>query len=230
MSRFRVPPSLCIPPRTGRVRTVLVVMLILFAAFAVAIWFAPAIVARTSLVQSTLASYTGDFAAEITVGRVSLGWLSPVVVRDVVAHDLQGQPLLTIAQVQTGKSLWALLRDSRELGGIYLDQPRMQVILRPDGTNIEDALRPWLEKPSEPSDLGCSVEIRDAVVEVIDHSSGGRWMAEGTQVHVLMPRDRQQPLAVRVQATIQESAKAGPCMRRSCCSARPMAARGEWGR
>ena len=65
MSRFRVTPRLCISSRTGRVRTVLVVLLILFAAFAAAIWFAPAIVARTSLVQSTLASYTGDFAAEL---------------------------------------------------------------------------------------------------------------------------------------------------------------------
>ena len=152
------------------------------------------------------------------------------MVRDVVAQDLQGQPLLTIAQVQTEKSLWALVRDSRELGGIYLDQPRMQVILRPDGTNIEDALRPWLEKPSEPSDLGCSVEIRDGVVELIDNSSGGRWMAEGTQVHVLMPRDRQQPLAVRVQTTIQESAKAGPCVAEILLQRTPDGGTGQWGR
>lgn len=212
MSRSPMQPSLSVFRPTGRMRTVLALLMILFTGLVLAVWFAPAIVARTSLVQRAVTDNTRDFAAQVSVGRVSLGWFSPVVVRDVVALDLQGQPLVTIAQVQTEKSLWGLLQDHRDLGGIYLDQPRAQVILRPDGTNIEDALRPWLEKPSEPSDLGCRVEIRDGLVEIVDQASGARWMADGTQVQVALPRDPQQPLAVRVQTTIRADQSAGaPC-------------------
>ncbi len=179
------------------------VILILFAGMLmVAIglaWFAPEIVARTSFVQRMVAQNTSDLAGSVSIGRVSLGWMSPVEVRDVAVQDAQGQPLAQIESVRTEKTLFSLAMDTHNLGTLILEKPRLQLLLKPDGSNLEDAIRPLLSKEGQPADIGCAVEVRDGAVEILDQTTGSRWLAEGATAAVQLPRDRAQPLTIGAQ-------------------------------
>jgi hypothetical protein len=177
----------------------------LLLVFAIAVWIAPAMVARTSYVQQLVARNTQDLAATVTVGNVSLGWLSPVVVRDITVQDPNGHPLAQVAALRTEKPLIELAFDSHNLGNIVLEQPRLQLLLKPDGTNLEDALRPWLAKPGPPTEIGCTLEIRDGAVEILEQASGQRWLAEGTNAAVSVPQDHQRPLTLKARTVIQSA-------------------------
>lgn len=165
-------------------------------------WFAPQIIARTSFVQRMVAQNTSDLAGTVTIGRVSLGWMSPVEVHDVAVQDAQGQPLAQIESVRTEKTLFALALDSHNLGTLILEKPRLQLLLKPDGSNLEDAIKPLLAKEGKPADIGCAVEVREGAVEILDQATGSRWLAEGATASVQVPRDRAQPLTIGAQLGI----------------------------
>ena len=58
------------------------------------LWFAPAIVVNSPLRENIIATATNGFAGQVSVGSISAGWLSPVVLEDVVAEHESGEPLL----------------------------------------------------------------------------------------------------------------------------------------
>src|SRR6187200_1468320 len=75
------------------------------------VWFAPLIVAKTGLTNRLAAKALSDFDGTVTVGGASLGWLSPVELRDVTLADAAGQSLLAAPRVVSSKSLLQLACD-----------------------------------------------------------------------------------------------------------------------
>ena len=83
-------------------------LLMLLLALGLLVWFAPTIVAKTSLRQQILPTLAPDFAGTFQTGSADLNWFSPVVLRDVKALDAQGNPLLEVESITSKKTLLAL--------------------------------------------------------------------------------------------------------------------------
>jgi hypothetical protein len=106
----------------------------------VALYFAPLGVAR--YLQShglTLTALDGT-RFRIRADSVSLGWFSPVLLGDVRIADEAGQPLLSAPQITSQRSLAALAAYRSQPGRFFIEQPNLNVVVRKDGSNVEDFL------------------------------------------------------------------------------------------
>jgi len=177
-------------------------ILILGLGLGALLWFAPAIVVNSPLKNRILASATGDFQGKISIESISAGWLSKLSARNIVAFDAQGERLVEATSIQLDKNLIALLRNRSDLGTIRVQHPIVNLVLRPDGSNIEDAIATWLVPSDQPSTIGCEVEIDDGILQVTDTATGSQWTATKLNVGVSMPNDSAKPLTLHVDSQL----------------------------
>ncbi len=137
--------------RLRRLRRWLIGLPLVAVAAIVLLWSVPVIVAHTSLRQSIVSAALSDFEGSVTIGSASLGWLSPLLAHDIEARDTRGQPLGHVKSLRSEKSLLGLLSDTSHPGVFRVEEPKLQVVLRPDGSNWEDALAKLLSEPSQGS-------------------------------------------------------------------------------
>lgn len=170
---------------------------------------APTIVANTGLLHKILSAALVDFDGRITVGSASLGWLSPVVARDIVAVDSQGTPLAQVPSLRSQRSLLGLIFHQRDPGGFHMETPAIFLSLRPDGSNWEDALSNYLDQPGGESTVDrLQVKVIGATVHVRD-SIAGEWQMEDLDLDLMMSHREGPWLEMRV-ATDVRSAGASP--------------------
>jgi len=148
------------PRRRWGLRLGIVVLLL-----GVLVWFLPAIVAKTSLRQQIAPWAVPELAGKVTIGSASLGWLSPVELREIDLRDPAGGPVATVSAVTTSRALWQLALQSSDLGVIRVERPEVNLVVRSGGSNLEDVIRPVLEAPSKKSDEGPPPAI---VLEIVN--------------------------------------------------------------
>ncbi|MGC1274455.1 MAG: hypothetical protein WBC44_12165 [Planctomycetaceae bacterium] len=131
---------------------------------AVVIWFGPAIVTRSGLRHKFVHAVLPEYPGGAAVGAASLGWFSPVVLRDVSLSDADEAELISIEELTTSRSLASLLfAPGNDFGTITLRKPRVTIRLRTNGSNLEDVIRPVLE--AKGSGSGMTLLIEDGHVE-----------------------------------------------------------------
>jgi hypothetical protein len=151
------------------------------AVLAVLAWFLPGIAAHTSLLPWGLQRAVGG-AGTLSIRSASLGWFSPIAVQGVEMQDADGKPLFTLAAAGTDRSLLGLLFDSGNLGHVRLESPQLTLVLRDDGSNVEDVLANFrpppaaAEKPS--SRVGLCLDVVDGSLSVSDRRTGGNWQLD----------------------------------------------------
>nr|MDQ3329622.1 hypothetical protein [Planctomycetota bacterium] len=147
-------------PPNGRSGRVIAVALL---AVLVVVWFAPAIVARSGLRHGFVHAVLPAYAGEAEIGHASLGWLSPVVLRNVELSDVDGHDLLRVEEFRTSQHLLALLAGrSKGFGVLTLTRPELSVRLKTGGSNVEEMLAPLLD--GEGGGSGFEVRVVDAAV------------------------------------------------------------------
>lgn len=147
------------PTRRPRGRAALRWAFAVVLAVGTAGWFAPAVVGRSPLRHRFLHAVVPAYPGAATVGGASLGWLDGVVLRDITLSDPQGEPLARIGELRTSRSLASLaFVAGGDLGTVTLTRVRGSVRLRPDGSNLEDAIKPLLEGESSTTGLKVVVE------------------------------------------------------------------------
>lgn len=144
---------------------------------ALAVWIAPTIVAHTSLRDRLVNVATSKIDGKVGVGSASFGWLSPVRLYNVRVDDREGSPVLDIDAISTERTLLGLVLHSRDPGLVRIDGPHLTLVLRPDGSNLEDLLVPLMDESSDSSGerIPLSLAVTDGSVEVRDTTSGRRW-------------------------------------------------------
>ena len=105
----------------------------------VLVCFLPTIVARTPLKQVVIDQALANFKGRITVETIACGWISDTELTNVVATDESGNPLFQVGSLKIGKSLTSIL-NATDYGTIQIERPVLHLKLRPDGSNLEDAL------------------------------------------------------------------------------------------
>jgi hypothetical protein len=144
-------------------------LLLLGVGLAATAWFAPLIVAKTPLRHRVPKLLFPQYPGAIEVGSASLGWLQPVVVRDLRAEDADGHLLLDVKEFSTSLPLWKLAVSRTNFGRFTLVEPRISVELRPNGSNVEDVLASFFNAPRGSSPPAAfELEVIDATVD-LDH-------------------------------------------------------------
>jgi len=172
---------------------------------------APAILSSRLCWPTVLSWLTSDLDGRVSTDSVSLGWFSPVVVGDVRVEDAQGQQVLQVAAVRTESSLLSLLFDSGRWGTIHVDEPRVTLVLRDDGSNVEDVLKSFLQDASPAGRAQGSIEISDGSIDVLDvaHTRIGQLSAIAATVQLPSDDGEGEVRITRCQSAVGTHAGAG---------------------
>ncbi len=193
------------PSRVRRLRRWLIAVPAALMVLVVLVWSIPVIVASTSLRQTIVSAALADFEGTVRVGSASLGWLSPLRARDIEARDLQGQPLGQAAELQSDKSLLGLLADTSRPGTFRVRDPQVRLVLRPDGSNWEDALVKLLSGPSQGRPVrALTIQVDGGTLQVEDTAHNGRFRLE--RLNLALQMDEASPLPIKVRAAADVTA------------------------
>ncbi len=188
-----------------RIPRKLIAALILFAAL---IWFLPTIVANSPLKQWAINMALADFKGNVEVESISWGWLTHIRLNRVIARDENNQLLLTAGSVYVPKSLTSIL-NATDYGTIEIGDPVVYLQLRPDGSNLEDAIADML--PTEETDdpgIPMRIQIAQARVEVHDQTTQHNYLLSEVDGEVgLYQKDA--PLQAQFTGSINEAGQAG---------------------
>lgn len=172
-------------------------------------WFAPAIIVKSSWRDRAIGSALQGFPGKIAIGSASAGWLSPIELRDTSTYDAKGEEVLKVASIRTEKNLFSLLLDRRDVGTIRVEQPNLKLELRPDGSNIEDLVNPWLAAQKSTTPIGFAVEIIDGTIEGSQSDGPSKWRLDRVNAAIKLPPERDSTTARIKTEIVTEGASAG---------------------
>ncbi len=173
----------------------LVIALVLLGVF---VFCLPSLVVRTPLKQVLIDRLLAGFGGRVTIQEISCGWITNIELRGIEATDHQGQPLFQVSEVKLQKSLTSLLGVT-DLGTIEIKEPSVQFHMRPQGSNLEDALANLFagEESSEPA-VGMRFVIADGSIQMTDQTSSQSFAVESLQGLVEAFQPDEAPLKISV--------------------------------
>ena len=154
------------------------------------VFFLPNMIGWFGLQQKAIDYALSDFQGEVTVEKVSFGWLQPIQLTNVAAKDLNGNALFQVESVTSNKPLYSFATSS-DYGQFEIVKPVAFIQLRPDGSNLEDALANYIAQPNNadgeppttlepPSALPkLNVNVTDGQAIISTTSSTQTWQIDG---------------------------------------------------
>lgn len=190
-------------PRPSRLRRWLKRLLPLTVLLVLGTWFAPVVVAKTSLRNRLAQKALADVRGTVDVGSASLGWFSQVELRDVTIKDEAGRTLVSVPKITSQKQLFDLARDRANVGEITLDSPTIAVVCEKGTTNLEVAFAKYLEDRTEPAATRAALALRvtGGTLTITDADTNKTASVEGIGATVSVPASRTEQLAVKLTAT-----------------------------
>jgi len=187
------------------------VLFMLFVLLLIAVWFAPAIVAKTPLLNRLARGATADINGSLDIGDASLGWLSNIELRDITLTDPQGRVLARVAKVTTSRTLVSLIRDQSDIGEIVIDHPVIDIVCEKNTTNLEGVIQKFLAESGAapgPTRTPISLRITDGTLTVRDTETSRFTEFHDLQASVTIPASRPEPMSVKVTANAPERIEA----------------------
>ncbi len=187
----------------------------MLAMLAALVWLLPGIVAHSPLLGWIVRKATADLNGTVSIQSVSLGWFSPVTVSGVEVKNIEGKTVFSAPFLGSERSLTAMLRDSKNLGRFYVRGPKLSLVLRDDGSNVEDLLAKYLAPKEEPpdeeslADIGFALRIDDAGLLITDQQSGRSWQVEKLSLEIDMSEGRWGAISAKVSAELPDAQRPG---------------------
>ena len=172
------------------------------------VWFAPTIISTTGLWKPLLGQFVPPLAGRVDAGSLSLGWMSPIVVKDLVVRDEAGEVLAQIGVFQSEKTLLSLAQNQSDLGKFTLDEPQGRIVLRSDGSNVEDLIAqfakefPKRDTTSAAAIPSFSLAVTRGTIQLEDQVAGQRWEITGVQLDADFPK-AQGPRTAKLSAVVK---------------------------
>ncbi len=168
----------------------------------------PTIVAHSPIITRIIRNATADLNGTVSVRSVSLGWFSPLVLRGVVVHGPDDQPLLEVPEARGESSLLGLLGNAARAGHLRLREPKLTLVLREGGSNLEDAIAAYL-KAEGPQTTDVALEVTDGTVSVQEARTRRTWQIEKFQLTWNMPLDQSKPVEWKVSGVVADARQNG---------------------
>ena len=191
------------PRRSHAFRNGCIAMVLLLG---VAVFFAPMIIAKTSLRNSLLKSSL-ELDGTITLGATSLGWFSSVVVDNLELRDAEDQVVVQVAQLRTSKSLVGMLLDFGSLGVVEIDKPVLHIVCNERDTNLERMFAKLIEREAEQK-VAVELKIADGTIEIEDLPMDRKFRIEQLAVDCAIA-DSEQPIVVAASGTLADGQQPG---------------------
>ncbi|MEN6458882.1 MAG: hypothetical protein ABFC63_08120 [Thermoguttaceae bacterium] len=191
-------------PKTGRRRRLWIGLALLV----LLVWLTPPIVARTPLVNWAMNKY-GGLNGTAQIESLSLSWFSPVSADGITVKDSHGKTVASVASVSGERSLAAILCDYTNLGRYHVRSPKLSLVLREDGSNIEDLLANYLasSKKKTPSsaqtaNFAVGLDVVEGGITVVDELNGQSWQVDKLAASFDLPKDAAGPMAVQTSVAV----------------------------
>lgn len=126
------------------------------------------------------------FTGNIRVARASLSWWGPTVLDEIELDDLDGNVFAKIRHYTEQRSVFAMVMQRPDPSIIHAEGADINVVLRPDGSNVEEALRPVIEFHKSRPRRERTIDVEDSVLHVTDSSNGKKvdWKEIGLSIHI----------------------------------------------
>ena len=186
------------PPRKRRrfLRIALGLLVLLLAL----VWFAPAIIARTSLRDRIIDSALVDLNGKVRSESASMSWFGTVEFRNVTLTEPSGRVAVTAPRLTTSKILWQLAFQRGDLGTFNIEEPEVLISFENGASNIEEWISNYTRDdgtPPKPERLAFAIE-----------ATNGKATLKGfpdTQLRNVgytfrSPKSRTEPMDMRVTA------------------------------
>ena len=196
-------PAAPAPRPVSRRRRWLKRLLPLVALLTLGVWFAPMVVAKTSLRNRLAQKALADVRGTVDVGSASLGWFSQVELRDVTIKDEAGRTLVSVPKITSQKDLFDLARNRADMGEIALETPTIAVVCEKGTTNLEVAFAKYLEDRTEPAATRPALALRvtGGTLSITDGDTNKTASIEGIAATVGVPASRIEQIAVKLTAS-----------------------------
>jgi hypothetical protein len=171
--------------------------------------FAPQIFSWSTLRHELPRFRLPGFEEEIRVGRASLSWWGPIELWDIELDAPDGQPFVKIAHFYEDRSAWDLVTRSTEPFHVRLEKLQVNVLMRADGSNVEDALKPVLGHPKRQR-RERTVEVVDGILRATDTATGRQVEWKNVTLKTATEPDGTSPNRLRLRAELAGAADAQP--------------------
>ncbi|MEX2185459.1 MAG: hypothetical protein WD875_01640 [Pirellulales bacterium] len=150
----------------------------------------PTLVSLRPLRGRVLRMAASDIDGDVNCGSLSLGWFSSQSVGDLSIVGRDGRTLLTGATIEVPKSLFSLIAAPGDLGTIKITGPQLNLIVRADGSNLEDILAKLLA-PDEPSKTSvvATISVAGATATIVDEVKQRQWKVTALEASVTLSPD-----------------------------------------
>lgn len=172
-------------------------------------WLLPWVVAHSPLMTAIIRRSTADLEGTVRAKSASLGWFSPVVLYGVEVHDRGGDLVLEVPRLVGDKALLALLFDTARLGRFQLDGPKLHLVLREGGSNLEDVLARYMESEQSAREVEAALTASDASIAVVDQRTRRTWQIESVRLELSVPAERAKPIELRLSGSVPGQLHAG---------------------
>ncbi|MCE9560521.1 MAG: hypothetical protein K8U57_00570 [Planctomycetes bacterium] len=175
----------------------------LFVVLLLGVWFAPSIIAKTTLRNRIARGATADLNGTLDIGNASLGWFSNVELRDITLTDPQGRVVARIAKVTTSRTLFSLARDHSDLGEISIDHPAIEIVCEKNTTNLEAVLQKLLADSGVtpgPTRTPIKLKITDGTLTLRDTDTSRFSEFRDLAATISIPAARSEPLTATLTA------------------------------
>ncbi|HMO15264.1 MAG TPA: hypothetical protein PKD64_14625 [Pirellulaceae bacterium] len=142
--------------------------------FLLLIVFLPIIVSKTPIKDRLIAWATADLNGSVRIERLNVAWWSYVSASGISVKDPDGQPVVNVESLSLEQTLFNLILN-RKPGKIVLDGIDFEIALRPDGSNIEDLIKNYIETPKDEQS-----DSTPASLEITWTAATGRITAQGS--------------------------------------------------
>ncbi len=177
---------------------------LLLAAVVLLVWFAPALVAHSPLRNWLLGRALARLGTA-ECGGASLGWLVPIVLRDVTVRDVSGQTVLSVPKFTSDRTLLGLLFDRANLGTFRLEQPLLEARFIGDSSNLEKLAQPMLA-PAPGTERGEArsfvLEINDGRIRWIDDDHKAQWQLQPMNGSIKLAPGTREPATISLRAVV----------------------------
>ena len=193
------------PPRKRR--RVLRIALGLLVLLLALVWFAPAIIARTSLRDQIVDSALADFNGKVRSESASMSWFGTVEFRNVTLAEPSGRVAVTAPKLTTTKTLWQLAFQRSDLGTFHIHEPDVTVSVENGRTNVEEWIANYTRDdgtPPKPERLAFAIEATNGKATLKG--------APDTQLRNVTfayrsPKSRAEPMEIRIAAEAADGGK-----------------------
>ncbi len=185
-------------------------MLLLFAALFLGMVFLPKILTNRGVLLGLVDRFGGLTPLKLDLEQVQAGWFKPISVQGVELRDGEGKTLVRIGNIETEKGILGWIMNSSNLGTIRIASVEADVVTYDGTSNIEQALKPLLEKQSASPDATTSsttsyvgaLSVVDTRFNLSTRDSTQTWILNVPELSVALPTANQVIGPIKLQANL----------------------------